>query len=55
MNNKTSGVIKGMAVGAMIATAVTMVVTNKKTVVKKAKQMVENTSDNVTSFLNKMH
>lgn len=55
MNNKTNGLIKGMAVGAVIATAVTMVVSNKKTMVKKAKQVVENTSDSVTSFLNKMH
>ena len=55
MNNKTNGLIKGMAVGAVIATAVTMVVSNKKTMVKKAKEDVENTSDSVTSFLNKMH
>ena len=40
MNNKTNGLIKGMAFGAVIATAVTMVVTNKKTMVKKAKQVV---------------
>lgn len=55
MNNRTNGLIKGMAVGAAIATAVTMVVSNKKTMVKKAKAVVENTSDSVTSFLNKMH
>jgi hypothetical protein len=55
MNNKTNGLIKGIAVGAAIATAVTMAVTNKKTMIKKAKEVVENTSDSVTSFLNKMH
>ena len=55
MNNRTNGLIKGMAVGAAIATAVTMVVSNKKAMVKKAKTVVENTSDSVTSFLNKMH
>ena len=55
MATKSGNLIKGMAVGVVIATAVTMALTNKKTMVKKAKDVVNTTSDNVTSLLNKMN
>lgn len=53
MNKKTSasGLFKGMAVGAVIATAVTMVLTNKKEVTKKAKQVMNTTADSISSFM----
>ena len=49
--NSASGLFKGMAVGAVIATAVTMVLTNKKEITKKAKQVMNTTSDSISSFM----
>ena len=40
--NSTSGLWKGMALGAMVATAVTIAITNKKDVSKKAKEALIN-------------
>ena len=53
MNKKStaSGLFKGMAVGAVIATAVTMALTNKKEITKKAKQVMSNTTDSINSFM----
>ena len=53
MNKKksASGLFKGMAVGAVIATAVTMALTNKKEITKKAKQVMNTTSDSISSFM----
>ena len=51
MANKSSGgIIKGMAMGAALAAVVTMVVTNKKAVTKKAKQVMENTGENISTL-----
>ena len=49
--NSASGLFKGMAVGAVIATAVTMALTNKKEITKKAKQVMNTTSDSISSFM----
>ena len=49
--NSASGLFKGMAVGAVIATAVTMALTNKKEITKKAKQVMNTTSDSISSFI----
>lgn len=53
MNKKSSasGLFKGMALGAVVATAVTMVITNKKDVTKKAKQIMNTTADSISSFM----
>lgn len=53
MNKKTStnGLFKGMAVGAVIATAVTMAITNKKEITKKAKEIMNTTTDSISSFM----
>jgi len=53
MNKKTSasGILKGMALGAMVATAVTIAITNKKDMTKKAKEMMSNTADSISSFI----
>ncbi len=51
MTNKSSGgIIKGMAVGAALVAVVTMAVTNRKTVTKKAKQVVENTGESFSTL-----
>lgn len=49
--NSTSGLLKGMALGAMVATAVTIAITNKKDVSKKAKEIMDNTADSISSFI----
>ena len=49
--NSTSGLLKGMALGAMVATAVTIAITNKKDVSKKAKEIMNNTADSISSFI----
>ncbi|MBQ9744427.1 MAG: hypothetical protein IJW19_04795 [Clostridia bacterium] len=53
MNKKSSvsGIFKGMALGAVVATAVTMAITNKKEVSKKAKQIMNTTTDSISSFM----
>jgi len=49
-NKNGGGIIKGMAVGAALAAVVTMAVTNKKNVTKKAKRVMENTTENISSL-----
>ena len=49
-NKNSGGIIKGMAVGAAVAAMVTMAVTNKKNVAKKAKQVMETTTENISSL-----
>lgn len=53
MHKKTStiGLLKGMTLGAMVATAVTIALTNKKDVSKKAKEIMNNTADSISSFI----
>ena len=52
MANKSSGnMITGIAVGAIVATAITMVVTGKSNIAKKAKSAMSSTAENVSSML----